>query len=111
MASIVKVDTRLLSVLHALERWGPLRFTDLQNRLRLQPTQLNRALKPLIESHLLALETVPGTYPVPLKYALSPSGRRELARVRELAKDLARDTAPAAQAEARLLREALSARL
>lgn len=107
--SLIKIDRRLLSVLVALEKSGPLRFTELQDNLRLKPTQLNRALKPLVENHLVALETVPGTYPVPLKYTLSPSGSRELSRIRSWARDLAKDSAPTAQAEARLLREALTA--
>lgn len=106
--SLVKVDRRRLSILVALAKDGPLRFTELQDHLHLKPTQLNRALKPLVEGHLVVLETVPGTYPVPLKYALSPSGTRELDRIRHWAAELARDHAPTAQAQARLLREALA---
>lgn len=106
--SLIKVDRRLVGVLVTLEKSGPLRFTELQQKLQLKPTQLNRALKPLVEGHLVALETVPGTYPAPLKYTLSPSGTRELSRIRNWARDLARDAAPSAQAAARLLREALT---
>lgn len=53
----------------------PLRFTDIQSATGLKATQVNRAMKTLVERHWVLAQTVPGLeYPIKVRYSLSKHG-------------------------------------
>lgn len=92
-----------MAVLHAVEKAGPRRFTDIAADLGLRPAQTNRALKALVLGRLLEAGIEPGTYPNKVRYALTAAGLMELDQVRQRLKALRRmDGAPFRQEATRL---------
>jgi DNA-binding HxlR family transcriptional regulator len=53
------LPSQALPVLDALEKVGPLGFTELQRRLRIRPSTLDRALKALVDEVLVQATMVP----------------------------------------------------
>lgn len=104
---VLRADPRLLEVLHEVER-GPLRFTDLAQRLHLAPSQVTRALKALVLGRLLEAKIEAGTYPNKIRYALTPAGQFELRQVRARLAALKSSPSPAHEREARRLQQVLS---
>lgn len=55
------LPSRSLPILDLLERDGPLRFTEIQARLDLAPSTLDRALKALVDEVLVSATMAPET--------------------------------------------------
>jgi DNA-binding HxlR family transcriptional regulator len=87
ISELLKHDEHL-RILKALER-RPLRFTEIQKSLKLNPAQVDRALKSLKRGQCILPRTIPGDKgPIIVAYALSRRGRAFLEAFESFLRDL-----------------------